>query len=479
MHVCLKLQNVLHWTGVACVLLLAGCCAPRSTVWTSPQSGKWEDAANWSAGSPTNLASIYITNSGTKTILIDRKTTSDRHADTLLVNNLTVSGTVGFSNVLELADAGTQVPLQVAGSLTLGTGGGPGFLEVSNSALNTGTLILGSANGAPGAMTVEGDSIVNVSSNITLASSSLTATSTITLNGGSLTATNGVTQIGVAGNGVLRVNAGHHTFRQMILNPNRTGSGGFFMHGGYVKIIGNGTGPGQGLVSNWVIFDGGDLDGGGTSLTIGMTTDDSGVSIPQGASGLQGQLAAVYVGYGQNNGTFSEAGFNSCEVDVTNQMVLGDGDCLAGGFGYVNLTGGCLFVTNPMQTAVLNIVNGSFYLSGDGMGNGGKLVVDNICLTNSCGQCQFVNDGGTLIVKGRIFALSPALSAIRSPGLVTISWQPASSAWPDWALQTNSDLANPNGWAATGALPTSNGGIDSVSVIPNVSRLFFRLVPVP
>jgi hypothetical protein len=112
------------------------------------------------------------------------------------------------------------------------------------------------------------------------------------------------------------------------------------------------------------------------------------------------------------------------------------------------------------------------------MGHGGELVVDNIYLTNSCGQCQFVNNGGTLVVNGRIFALAPVLSAARSPGMVTVSWQPASAPWPDWSLQTNSDLTKPNGWVADGVLPTSDDGINSVSVPPSAARLFFRLIPI-
>ncbi|MGA2245824.1 MAG: hypothetical protein ABSH48_12550 [Verrucomicrobiota bacterium] len=478
MKVYWKIQNVLHWAGVAYVLLLAGCCAPRSNVWTNPQSGKWEDEGSWSFGSPSNRASIYITNPGTKIVKIDQYTTSGKFHSTLSINDLTVAGTVGCSNILELVDAGTNVPLQVADSLTLGTAGGPGFLIVSNSALNAGALILGSHNGSVGAMTVQGNAVVNVSSNITLSSSSLTATSSITLDGGNFTATNGVTRIGVAGNGVLTVNGGTNIFRQIILNPKGTGSGGFLMHGGSVKIIGNGTGPGQGLVSNWVIFDGGDLDASGTSLTIGMTTDDSQVSIPPGASGLQGQLAAMYVGYGQNTGTFSEAGFNPCELDVSNQVVLGD--CISGAIGNVYLSGGSLYVTNPVHTAALIIRNGTFNLSGDGNTNGGKLVVDNIYITNSTGK--FVNNGGQLIVKGRIFATPPGLSACCSPGSVAISWPapppwPGSPPWPYWSLQTNSDVTNPNGWMADGVVPTLNGGTNYISVTPSATKLFFRLQP--
>jgi hypothetical protein len=415
--------------------------------------------------------SIFITNPGTKTVTIDDTTTSGKFSDTLSINDLTVAGTAGFSNTLAMVGAGTTEPLQVADSVALGTGGGPGFLIVSNSALDAGALILGSHNGSVGVMTVLSNAIVNVNSNITLSSLSLTATSTITLNGGYFTATNGLTQIGVTGNGVLTVTGGTNTFRQIILNPNGTGSGGFHMHGGKVKILGNGTGPGQGLVSNWVLFDGGDLDGSATSLTIGMNTDDSEVTIQEGPSGLQGQLAAMYVGYGTNTGTFTEAGFNSCEVDVSNLVVLGDS--ISGAIGNVNLSGGRLCITNPMQSAALIIRNGTVNLSGDGNGNGGDLMVDNIYLTNSTGR--FVTNGGSLHVNGKIFTLRPPLSATRSPGMVTISWS-AMTPWPAWGLQTNSDLTKPNGWTADGIPPTFNGDTYSVSVTPKATKLFFRLI---
>ena len=92
------------------------------------------------------------------------------------------------------------------------------------------------------------------------------ATSSITLNGGSFTAPNGLTQIGSSGKGLLTISAGNHTFRQITLgSTNGLGSGGFHFLGGHVTLLGIGTGPGQGLNSNWILWEGGDLDGSGTS----------------------------------------------------------------------------------------------------------------------------------------------------------------------------------------------------------------------
>jgi len=46
-------------------------------------------------------------------------------------------------------------------------------------------------------------------------------------------------------------------------------------------------------------------------------------------------------------------------------------------------------------------------------------------------------------------------------------------------LQTNSDLTKTNGWTADGVLPIPNGGTNYVSVTPNATNLFFRLMPSP
>ena len=136
-----------------------------------------------------------------------------------------------------------------------------------------------------------------------------------------------MTQIGPSGNGLLSISGGNHTFRQITLgSTNGLGSGGFHFLGGHVTLLGIGTGPGQGLNSNWILWEGGDLDGSGTSLTI-ANGNDSTVSIPAYAFNVRGQLDSMYVGYTAGNiGTFNQAASSSVVV-ITDQMILGSGDC--------------------------------------------------------------------------------------------------------------------------------------------------------
>ena len=146
---------------------------------------------------------------------------------------------------------------------------------------------------------------------------------------------NGLTQIGSSGNGLLTISAGNHTFRQITLgSTNGLGSGGFHFLGGHVTLLGIGTGPGQGLNSNWILWEGGDLDGSGTSLTI-ADGNDSTVSIPAYAANVFGQLDSMYVGYTAGNvGTFTQAASSSVVV-ITDRMILGD--CALGARGQCRL----------------------------------------------------------------------------------------------------------------------------------------------
>ena len=124
-----------------------------------------------------------------------------------------------------------------------------------------------------------------------------------------------MTQIGAAGNGLLTISGGDHTFRQITLgSANGLGSGGFHFLGGHVLLLGLGTGPGQGINSNWILWEGGDLDGSGTCLTI-ANGHDSTVTIPAYAVNVRGQLASMYVGYSAGNiGTFTQAAASSVVV---------------------------------------------------------------------------------------------------------------------------------------------------------------------
>ena len=322
-------------------------------------------------------------------------------------SNLLIGTTSGTTNTLALSAGSTLILTNAA--LSLGNNGptngaGTGIASITGSTVNVTTLNVGSVAGGLGLLTLQSNALVNVQSNLTVVSGSLVATSSVTLNGGSFTALNGLTQIGSSGNGLLTISAGNHTFRQITLgSTNGLGSGGFHFIGGHVTLLGTGTGPGQGLNSNWILWEGGDLDGSGTSLTI-ANGNDSTVTIPAYASNVRGQLDSMYVGYTAGNiGTFNQAASSSVVV-ITDQMILGTGDCDNGAVGNVNLSGGTLYVTNATHTANLDVRNGLFTL-----GPGATLVVDNLILESPCGH--FIKQPGGILITNNAPQLNPNYDA--------------------------------------------------------------------
>jgi len=315
--------------------------------------------------------------------------------------------TVGTTNTLALSGGSTLILTNA--TLRLGNNGttngaGTGIATITDATINVARLDLGSAGGGLGLLTLQSNALLNVQSNLTVISGSLVTTSSITLGGGSFTASNGLTQIGSSGNGLLTISGGNHTFRQIMLgSTNGLGLGGFHFLGGRVTLLGSGTGPGQGLDSNWILWEGGDLDGSGTSLTI-ANGNDSNVSIPAYAFNVRGQLDSMYVGFSAGHiGTFAQAASSSVVV-ITDQMILGNGDCVDGAQGNVTLSGGTLYVTNATHTANLDVRNGTFTL-----GAGAMLVVDNLILNGACGH--FNKQPGGILITNQSPQLSPDFDA--------------------------------------------------------------------
>ena len=323
----------------------------------------------------------------------------------IAISNFLVGATTGTTNTLDLS-GGSRLILTNA-ALGLGNNGttndaGTGIASITDATIDVTTLNLGSPAGGLGFLTLQSNALLNVQSNLTVVSGSLVATSSITFSGGSFTAANGLTQIGSSGNGLLTISGGNHMFRQITLgSTNGLGSGGFHFLGGHVTLLGTGTGPGQGLDSNWILWEGGDLDGSGTCLTI-ANGDDSNVLIPAYAFNVRGQLDSMYVGYSAGNiGTFTQAA-DSSVVIITDQMILGSEDCLNGAQGNVILSGGTLYVTNATHTANLDVRNGTFTL-----GSGATLVVDNLILNSACGH--FMKQPGGILITNNAPQLSPDL----------------------------------------------------------------------
>ena len=87
--------------------------------WTNPASGNWDQAPNWSLGAlPDTSQAVVITNSGSKTVVINPTTPASFPAS-MTVSNLTVRGASDSENVLLLNNSGLDVPLTVLNGLTL------------------------------------------------------------------------------------------------------------------------------------------------------------------------------------------------------------------------------------------------------------------------------------------------------------------------------------------------------------------------
>jgi hypothetical protein len=278
---------------------------------------------------------------------------------------------------------------------TVNLGSGTGIATVNSGAnLSVSSLTLGSLNGGRGSLQISSNTIVNVLSNITLVTSSLAATSSVSISGGSFFATNGVIAVGPNGAGSFSISGGKHFIRQLKLGgPSANSTGHFVISGGTLKLLGDTSAAGNGLalVVNSADFEGGDVDGTGTSVTIG----DNGHSANATMRGGSAVFNAMYVGHQSGfTGTYTQS---AGTMTILSNLTVG-ADCpngSAGAIGIATLSGGWLFVTNSDHTAVLDVRNGSFTLE-----SGAVLVVDNLVLTNDCGH--FTNNGG-IIIPGNSF----------------------------------------------------------------------------
>ncbi|HXI83199.1 MAG TPA: hypothetical protein VNL17_03815 [Verrucomicrobiae bacterium] len=136
--------------------------------WTLAGSGKWETPVNWSSGSAPSLsdAADFITNTTTKTVMIDATTTNTPSA--MIISNLTITGTANSTNTLFLNNAGTLTPLRILGTNSVLALSNHGALVVNNSAIAaTNTMvqpvqIIVGSNGANASLTISnGGSVFN------------------------------------------------------------------------------------------------------------------------------------------------------------------------------------------------------------------------------------------------------------------------------------------------------------------------------
>ena len=306
--------------------------------------------------------------------------------DLILTNGATL---VTASNYLAGSAAGSSNSVTINGSAlvatngvfglgndgTLTNGSGSASATVTNAALSTGSILIGSSAGGSGQLTIQNSATVSVSSNVTVVSASLGSTNALTVAGGSLNAPNGTLAIGPTGNGQMTMTGGTVTAKLVKLGG-VAASGALHLLGGLLRAAGINT--------NFLLVGGGDLDGSGGTVIVG---EDHNAEMAV-ASGSATNMGTLYVGYSAGfTGTFNQSGGLA---QVMTNLIVGTGDCVGGAVGVATLTGGALYVTNATHTAVLDIRNGTFVLN-----PGATLVVDTLVLTNACGH--FVNNGGTLV----------------------------------------------------------------------------------
>jgi hypothetical protein len=480
-----------HRLAALCLALL---CAGATTMRAATNnwidgSGKWETPGNWSlttAPSSSDSADL-ITNAGNNTVTIDATTTNT--PATLTINNLTIS-----ANTLQLTNAGTGTPLQVLSQLIIGNtanatgtlliaggqlqmpvGGlirlgnsGAGLMTVSGGVQNVYALVLGSAAGSAGTLTIDSGGMI-LSNTIGIGFSSASATGTVWLKSGEFTTPVNPIIVGYGGvgqlilsNGTLRgltvevgnfpsspgtvtIAGGTHSITNLIVGQNSGAIGGVWLTGGVLTnrttTVGDNSGSGQITVSNATMV--------GQRITVGSFAGKGTMTIAAGASSFY------------------------------SNMTVGSFACTA--TGTVIVAGGELDVTNATHNAVLDVESGALTLSG------GTLVVDILVKTNPC--ASFQQTGGTLVVGGVTNIVVPPLFSItaisRSGNNIQITWQSpggvtnavqAANGGPGGSYNTNfNDLAS---FILTGNSPITTNYLD-IGGATNFPARYYRVRLVP
>ena len=442
-------------------------------------NGKWEAAANWSAGAPSSAnAASLITNAATKTVTIDAATTNTA---TMTISNLTLSAPGTDVNTLQLTNTGTATPLRILNNFTVGTNA---VLQVTNSVLRVEGL-------SGGTFTVDG-SVTNLaggqiySTNVSLSIGSTAAgRGNFTTMGGLLQVSNNVIIAAVAGSqGALNVAGGTNTITANLAIANSaTATGAVWVTTGGQLVVTNGNliignlGVGQLTVSNGTLL--------ARQIQLGPNAGSGTLTVAGGTNTLLGDLmidgvsanSAVWVTGGQlvvTNGVTTVAVTGLCQMTISNGTVfcgavtVGD-QSFGGGIG----TGGTLTMVGGT-----NIVSGTLTLghqiaaTGSVFVTGGLLVVtNNPTILGSNGVGQATVSGGEWRVRDMIVglnagsrgALTLAGAAQLLPTVLTIGSN-ANSAGSVWVTGGSAQLVATNtvaviGGSGAGQLTLSNGSV--------------------
>jgi len=210
-----------RWAGVSAALYIGiALNAPEAAAvnsWTNQAvAGFWQESNRWSLAVPplSSQGTIFITNGITKTVTINSSTPSINRT----INDLTLNAPGGFTNTLQLTNAGTVTPLRIVKNFTIANGG---RLLITNSVL--------SADGIAGG-SEDGNSYIDGSVTV-LADGSMTTTNTPDNNDGTLTA------VGNTSSGSLTVQGGSLLPNQLYLGVESGSQGTFTMSAGRPTLL--------------------------------------------------------------------------------------------------------------------------------------------------------------------------------------------------------------------------------------------------
>jgi T5SS/PEP-CTERM-associated repeat protein len=374
---------------------------PSTNSWIGG-NGKWETATNWSAAQPPSLTdgADFIANAGNKTVTIDA-TTSGGFPNSLTISNLTVAAPLNSTNTLLLSNAGTNTPLAVRNTFSIGS---RGSVFITNSALKVAGPTGGSVT-VDGQLTLVDDGTILVSSNLLVGP--VNPLGTVNILGGALYVTNAahnaVTEVRYGT--IMLTNAVFATDSLLITNPGASflNNGGTFTITGLSQVdqgtqtVASGTTQ---ISSNLLI--GSAADSTGTVNVAGGQLIATNASITVGSLGVGNMTVsnasvstiALAVGAGTNSqGTLTLQ--DGSDVTISSNLTAGSA---SGATGIVNITGGSLTVTN----GTLGVGNDGTVSSGSGTGfmtvSNATVTASTILLGSSAGgQGEMTLDDGGVI----------------------------------------------------------------------------------
>jgi hypothetical protein len=422
----MKVSHFRSWR-ISCAVALAGFLvlgSGRATVaqtnnWIGSGSGDWE-SPEWSLGLPAAGEDIFITNAGTKTIVIEPSTVQN-YPHTLTVNSLTLSAPEGSANTLFLNYAGLVTPLRMQ---NLSVGGNSAVemdgsaLAVSNGLFLDGTFLENNSS----VVTIRG---VNYGPNPGGFNIGFDDAARYTLLGGSLSAytedvgvsypstfdqeagTNTIAFLSLDFNGSLTVHEGSEYdlnggefdgMLQILASGTFKMAGGFYnasamwIDGNFIQSGGMVTNAGSGGMNLPIpIFLGHTPGASGNALQTGGTNYQAGITLGSETPALNGD-SGQNLATGNGNYTLSNGWLHTGSVSIWSNGTMEQSGGVNVISGPLSLQGSIYIASGYPDNIVINRSTSASYVLDNGF-----LSVSNLTLGVQGG---FSQNGGTNIVAG-------------------------------------------------------------------------------